>query len=968
MRLSGPQYAGPIPLRFEGEDANVSQPVTLARAGRETGRTATPDAAAALIRVVEEVAHELQPARKSIKATLDSRLDRDLGIDSLGRAELVARIERTFDLALPEHTLAEAETPRDVLAAILARQPAAAVPLPRIVRAPATPTALPAPAAAASLCAALDWHAEHHADRPHIILDGAGAASSTISYSALADEARRAARGLRELGIAGGDRIAIMLPTSEAFFIAFFGALYAGAVPVPIYPPARASQIEEHLRRQAAILDNAGAVLLIAPPAMHAAAALLRSLVDSLAIVASIDTLPEASETGLPRIEQPEKMALLQYTSGSTGAPKGVMLSHANILANIRAMGAAMGASAADVFISWLPLYHDMGLIGAWLGSLYYAAPFVVMPPQSFLVRPERWLWAIHRHRGTLSAAPNFAFELCDRNIDDAAIEGLDLSSLRLMANGSEPVGAATLRRFQARFGRYGFRPEAMAPAYGLAENVVGLTLPPRGQAPVIDRVSRPALSERGIAEPAPDEAGAVEAVSCGPPLPGHEIRVVNDSGRELGERREGRLQFRGPSATSGYFRDAAKTRELFSGTWLESGDLGYIAGGNLFVTGRTKDIIIRGGRHLHPSEIEEAVAEIAGLQKGAVAAFGSHDPISGTERLVILAETAAPPEQHPLLRQHIAEATIGILDAPPEDVILVAPRTLPKTASGKLRRAASRQLYETGELDAAGRSLRRQLFGLGLSAVLPAVRRMLRSAVSFCYACYWWSVIALLAPFVWVLVIVLPRPAWRWSALRLGARAALWLTGAGLVVERVAERRGEPPANAVIVGNHASYIDGLALAAALPGELCFVAKHELVDQPIARLALRALGTLFVERRDIEQGIDDIHQAAAAARSGKRLVFFPEGTLIRAPGLMPFKLGAFAVAASAGVAVIPVALRGTRSILRGDQWFPRPGRITVTIGEAVLPHGVTLADAARLRDAVRAIVLEGCGEPDLEMR
>jgi len=943
----------------------VPEPVTTAgtRNG-ELGLAQSPDAAAALLIVVDEVVRELNPSRPPIAATLDSRLDRDLGIDSLGRAELVVRIERAFDVALPEHTLAEAETPGDLLAAVLARQNVAAIPQQRIPRAPAPAAAVPAPIEASTLCAVLDWHAGRHPDRPHIILEQADAASSTISYGALAEKARRAACGLRELHVAAGDRVAIMLPTSEAFFIAFFGVLYSGAIPVPIYPPARASQIEEHLRRQAVILENAGATLLIAPPAMHAAAALLRSLVDSLGTVASVDELPDAAETALPRVEEPEATALLQYTSGSTGAPKGVVLSHGNLLANIRAMGAAMGASASDVFVSWLPLYHDMGLIGAWLGSLYYAAPLVVMPPQSFLLRPERWLWAIHRHRGTLSAAPNFAFELCLRNIDDAAIDGLDLSSLRLVANGSEPVSAVTLRRFLDRFGAYGFRAAAMAPAYGLAENTVGLTLPPRGSAPVIDRISRHALSERGVADPALGEEGAVDMVSCGQPLPGHEIRVVDDTGHELGERREGRLQFRGPSATSGYFRDAAKTRDLFSGDWLESGDLGYIAGGNLFVTGRTKDIIIRGGRHIYPSEIEEAVGEVAGLQKSGVAAFGSHDPNSGTERLVVVAETTAGRERHPDLRRHIAEATIGILEAPPEDIVLVTPRTLPKTASGKLRRAAARQLYETGGLETVGRSLRRQMLGLGLATVLPAVRRVLRGVLSVLYACYWWMVIGLLAPFVWVLVIVLPRPAWRWTAMRVGARAVLWLTGAGLVIEG----RSALPANAVIVSNHASYIDGLVLPAALPGELCFVAKRELVRQPIARFALRALGTLFVERSDIEQGVEDVRRAGTAVRSGKRLVIFPEGTLTRAPGLMPFKLGAFAVAASAGVPVIPVALQGTRSVLRGDQWFPRPGRITVRIGEPVAPLGPSLADAARLRDHVRAIMLSLCGEPDLEIR
>ena len=615
----------------------------------EIGETSRSHVAATVLLAVEELARELDPARHTQAATLDSRLDRDLGIDSLGRAELVARIERAFGVAMPEHILAEAETPRDLLTAVLAQNHAAPIlPRPSILPAPAVPTAAPAPVAATTLCAVLDWHADRHADRPHMILEGAGAEPSTISYRVLAKKARSAARGLRELNIAAGDRVAIMLPTGESFVTAFFGALYAGAVPVPIYPPARAGQIEDHLRRQAAILANAGAAMLIAPPALRSAAGLLRSLVDSVKVVTSVDELPVSAETALPRIDRPGDTALLQYTSGSTGAPKGVVMTHANLLANIRALGMATGASAADVFVSWLPFYHNMGLIGAWLGSLYFAAPLVTLSPQGFLLRPESWLWAIHRHRGTLSAAPNFAFELCLRNIEDRAIEGLDLSSLRLVANGSEPVSATTLRRFLDRFGRYGFRPEAMAPAYGLAESGVALTLPPRGWPPVIDRISRRALTETGIAEPARNDAPVIELVSCGAPLPSHEIRVVDDTEHELGERREGRLQFRGPSATRGYFRDTAKTRELFSGDWLESGDLGYFARGNLFVTGRTKDIIIRAGRHIYPSEIEEAVGEIPGLHKDGVAVFGSHDPRSGTERVILLVETTAPPELTP--------------------------------------------------------------------------------------------------------------------------------------------------------------------------------------------------------------------------------------------------------------------------------------------------------------------------------
>jgi acyl-CoA synthetase (AMP-forming)/AMP-acid ligase II len=294
-----------------------------------------------------------------------------------------------------------------------------------------------------------------------------------------------------------------------------------------------------------------------------------------------------------------------------------------------------------DTFVSWLPLYHDMGLIGAWLGCLYFGAQLCVMSPLSFLIRPESWLWAIHQFRATLSGAPNFAFELCLNKIDDSNLQGLDLSSLRMIANGAEPVSVPTLRRFIERFGRYGFRPGAMAPVYGLAENSVGLAFPPAGRTPVIDRVDREALSNRGIAEPAKEgDPHPLEIASCGFPLPGHEIRIVDELGYELGERREGRLEFRGLSATSGYFRNETKTRELFHGGWLDSGDRAYMAGGEVYITGRIKDIIIRAGQHIYPQEIEEAVTEIPGIRKGCVAVFGTADRATGTERVVVLAET----------------------------------------------------------------------------------------------------------------------------------------------------------------------------------------------------------------------------------------------------------------------------------------------------------------------------------------
>ena len=915
----------------------------------------------ALIDITRQLAQELSlRPRTGRRAALDLTLDHDWGFDSLSRAELLLRIERAFSVNLPAHLLQQAETLRDVLAAL---EHAASV-SPTAGAATLMPILLteaePAPAEARTLTDVLDWHAQRHGDRTHLVITLGDGLDVRLSYRELAERSRAVARGLRQRGVETGERVAIMLPTSLEFFLAFYGVLYAGAVPTPIYPPARPSQLAEHLTRQAGILRNAGAALLIASPETGGVATLLRLQVGSLRGMATATEL--ATDTGaLPGSARPDDMALLQYTSGSTGDPKGVALSHANVLANIRSMGEAMQAGPSDVFVSWLPLYHDMGLIGAWLGSLYFAAPLVVMPPLTFLVRPEQWLWAIHRHRATLSAAPNFAFELCLRKIDDAAIAGLDLGSLRMVANGSEAVSAETVRRFAARFARYGFRAEAMAPVYGLAENAVGLAFPPLGRPPVIDCVKRTALTEHGRAEPAANgDADALEFVACGRPLRGHEIRIVGPTG-ELGERREGRLQFRGPSATSGYFANPLKTAELIEGAWLNSGDLAYVVGGDVFVTGRTKDIIIRAGRHIYPEEIERAVGEVPGIRKGCVAVFGVRDPRAGTERVVVAAETRETDATRVrVLRTQAAEAAARLLDAPPEELVLLPPRSIPKTSSGKLLRAATRVLFEQGRLGLRPESLTRQLARLLAAGLLPQARRYSAPVAALAYAGWWWFVLIGCAVIAWPGVVLLPRLTWRWALLRRLARLAPRLMGIRLEVIGTWPAVPKP----MFVTNHASYFDAVILAAVLPGEPVFVAKKELQSQAIAGPFLRALGTRFVDRFAPEGGVEDTSEAMAAAESGKALVFFPEGTFTRAPGLLAFRLGAFVIAARQGLNVVPVSLRGTRSVLRGDQWWPRRHAVSVTIGEPLTSDGDDFTAAIRLRDRVRAVILAGCGEPN----
>jgi 1-acyl-sn-glycerol-3-phosphate acyltransferase len=927
----------------------------------------------ALLGVIHALAVELHPQRAAeLRVTLDSSLEADLAFDSLTRMELLARIEQQLGIALPEQAVALAETPGDLLraVAIAGAHAADAAPRPAFVpgAAPAPELAagaeVGAPAQAATLPEVLEWHVARQPGRTHILFYEEDAPVE-LTYEGLWTGAREVATGLLREGVREGDRVAIMLPTGFDYLFGFFGTMLAAAVPVPIYPPARPSQIEDHLRRHAGILSNAGVVVLIAPAEAQPVAKLLRMHVESLRSIPTVAELRANAESpGRPALRG-DAIAYLQYTSGSTGQPKGVVLSHANVLANIRAMGAVLKAGSRDVFVSWLPLYHDMGLIGAWLGSLYYGTPLVLMSPLRFLARPERWLQAIHRHRGTLSGGPNFAYELCVRLARESGLQGLDLSCWRVAFNGAEPVIPETVQRFNERFAPVGFRAEALMPVYGLAEDGVGLAFPPLGRGPWIDRVSRDALMRDGRAEPAvPEDAHALRFPSCGMVLPGHELRVMNEAGAELGEREEGRIEFRGPSATRGYFRNPEATQALLKRGWLDSGDVGYLARGEIFLTGRRKDIIIRGGRNIYPHELEEAIGEIDGIRKGSVAVFGTADTVGGTERVVALAETRfADPARRDALRRAVDAAAMALLGTPLDDVVLAQPHTVPKTSSGKIRRAASRELYERGLGKVRRRAVRWQILRLRLSGLAPGARRLRRLAADRLFGVWGLATVAAVALPVWLLVAAAPRPAAAWAVLRGAARLLFRLWGAGLAVRGVEQLpAGEP---CILMLNHSSYLDGLVIAAAFPGAWSFVAKRELVRNWAIRVFLDRLGTLYVERFDAQRSAEDARGIAHAARKGRSLVYFPEGTFSRMPGLLPFYLGGFAAAVEAGLPVVPAALRGTRSMLRDGQWLLRRGLLSVTVCPALRTEGLGFSAAVLLRDRTRAALLPLVGEPDL---
>ena len=904
------------------------------------------------------------------RIALDDSLERDLGIGSLERVELFVRLEKDLGAALGEDVMAEAETVRDLVQAV--RAAPGAIPAPAVTAAlgsrPALAPALAAPSHARSLPEVLACHAAAHGDRTHAIFPATDGAERHVTYGELWQRARAIAGGLRGRGLRAGDRVALMLPTGEEFLASFLGALVAGGVPVPLYPPFRRGRLIEYARRQAGILANAEARWLITFEAAVGMAGILRARVPTLDAVATVADLGGGAPWDGPSDLAGDDPALIQYTSGSTGDPKGVLLSHTNVLANIRAIGEAIAIAPDDVGVSWLPLYHDMGLIGSWLGALYFGIPIVLLSPLAFLARPAVWLQAIDRYHGTVSPAPNFAFDLCVRKTPDEARAGLDLSSWRLALNGSEPVSAGTIERFTHHFAPCGFRPEAMCPVYGLAENAVALTVPPLGRRPRVDRIARDRFQREREAHPAlADSAAPLAIVSCGRPLPGHEVRIVDAQARTVPDRSEGRIQFRGPSMMRGYYRNPDATRQGLCDGWIDTGDLGYLAEGELFVTGRSKDLVIKAGRNLHPQEIEEITGDVPGVRKGCVAAFGVPDPELGTERLVVAAESRwNVPADLAALRAAIVARVADAIGLPPDVVAIYPPGSVPRTSSGKIRRAAARTAFLEGRLGRVPPSARVEQARLALGAVWARARAAGALAARLVFTGYVGLVGVLTLPALWLLVRLLPPGRRVDRVVRRWCRLAFALAGCPLRLDGASHLQGLE--RAVLVANHSSYLDVPALLATLPIDCRFVAKRELLRWPVVGTVIARAGHPTVERADRPASVADAERATAVLRAGTSLLVFPEGTFVRERGILPFRLGAFKAAVDTATPVVPVAIDGTRHMFPADARLLRRGPITVAVGHPLAVRASGWQEMVRLRDEAREEIARCTGEPQLDRR
>jgi fatty-acyl-CoA synthase len=535
-----------------------------------------------------------------------------------------------------------------------------------------------------------------------------------VSYTELWLEARRRAHALLALGLQRGDRVALVLTEPDEFVLTFIGTLTAGLIAVPIFPPQTLAKMEAYGDTVRHVLAASSASVLITNDALRPL--LEEHLVGSdtgLRLVLERDirrapaplgqalstlepqAAPDADDGWEPPPVSLDDIAFLQFTSGSTSHPKGVMVTHRNLSVNSHAiMFDGLRSTPDDRGVSWLPLYHDMGLIGFVIAPLYALVQVMFLPTMAFIRRPSLWLDAVHRFRGTITFAPNFAYALATRAITESQAKSWDLSSMRALGCGAEPIQADVLRTFLSRFAAQGLKPESILPSYGMAEATLAITFSDVTAPLKSDRICFEAM-RAGQAKPV-STGQALDLVSCGRPFPGHEIAIVGRDGRHLGEREVGEVWLKGPSVTAGYFRDPQATEETFGGGWLRTGDLGYVADGDLYICGRAKDLIILNGKNYYPQDVERVVSKVDGIRDGQCVAFSRLDETSG-EIAVVVAEARKTTEGLAARVVSAARAELGLQIG---EVHFIKRGSLPKTSSGKVRRRECKRRLEEGLLE----------------------------------------------------------------------------------------------------------------------------------------------------------------------------------------------------------------------------------------------------------------------------
>ena len=521
-----------------------------------------------------------------------------------------------------------------------------------------------------------------------------GDEETPVPWSELHQDARSWAVALAGRGFGAGDKIAVLGPTDRELVTAIQATWLAGATVVVLPLPMRMGSLDEFVDQTRARIRGADVALVIVDADL-APFVEPRPGDPPMIGFADLDGHGDGGTWTAPAVDL-DSLAILQFTSGSTSDPKGVMLPQRALLANIDAMYEAVAFDPdTDVLVSWLPLYHDMGLVGLLCSSMFSGADLVLAGPQTFMASPSRWVQWLSAHGGTITAGPNFAWVLATRALK--RLDGLDLSPLRLALNGAEPVDTANVQALVTAGARHGLRPGAVFPAFGMAELCIAGTFPPLMSGLRTDVVDARVLEVEQYAAPVEADAnGAKHLALLGRPVPGLEIRIVDpETGVARQDREVGELQIRGTSVTSGYYRCPDLTDAAFDGDWFRTGDLGYLLDGELVLCGRIKDLIIVAGRNLYPEDLERPVAEVDGVRAGNVVAFG----VRGRRREGVVVVAEARTEDLGRVRDDVQAQVRRVFGLLADDVVLVEPGSLPKTSSGKLQRSLCRDRYLGQEL-----------------------------------------------------------------------------------------------------------------------------------------------------------------------------------------------------------------------------------------------------------------------------
>jgi fatty-acyl-CoA synthase len=526
-----------------------------------------------------------------------------------------------------------------------------------------------------------------------------------FTFRELEAEVVRRGRWMLSLGLRKGDRAAFIVPGPMEFVLSFLGATAVGIVPVPLYPPMGFGKLDAYIRDTARTLEVARPRVLFTQKRVET---ILWSLMDRGSGLERIIPLEraegfEAASGPEPELVDPDDVCFLQFTSGSTAAPKGVVVTHRSLGANgwaIMQHGVESDLTN-DLALSWLPLYHDMGLIGFVIAPLTAGLETCFLPTLSFIKRPSIWMEKMSEHRATITFAPNFAYGLAVKRTPAEKIARLDLSRVRVLGAGAEPNNPSTLQAFLDHFAPAGLRPEAMFPVYGMAEATLAMSFSRLDEPFHHEVIDAGRYADEAYAAPVGEAAGkTLTFVSCGWTFPHHALRIVDGSGQTLPDRMVGEVVFSGPSVAAGYFENPEATAASFRPDGLRTGDLGYMVDGELFVTGRKKDLIILNGRNYDPQSIEWVVAEVDGVRTGNVIAFSR--PANSTEELVVVAETRSGADSERLVAE-IRTRVRENFQMNPADVVLLPSGALPKTTSGKLQRQKARVHYLEGKLGREG-------------------------------------------------------------------------------------------------------------------------------------------------------------------------------------------------------------------------------------------------------------------------